>query len=146
MMVDRASLAAAVMWMIMAGKYAPDQEHRARSKAKARTRAGAAATIIMVMETASAGADKGSATGGPAGKAAGPFAFLNIFSILLKLFSEIVLTRDEKACNIIQVVSERNAASDGEQLPGCSGRASAAGFAGSRGFEKHFKKVLDKNR
>ena len=33
-------------------------------------------------------------------------------------FSEIVLTRDEKACNIIQVVSERNTASDGEQLPG----------------------------
>ena len=70
---------------------------------------------------------------------------MNAGSKDMKLFSEIVLTSEEKACNIIQVVSERNAASDGEQLPGCSGRASAAGFAGSRGFEKHFKKVLDKN-
>ena len=63
----------------------------------------------------------------------------------LKLFSKIVLTRDEKACNMIQVVSERNAASDGEQLPGYSGRTSNGGLLREQGFEKHFKKVLDKN-
>ena len=50
-----------------------------------------------------------------------------------------------KACNIIQVVSERNAASDGEQLPGYSGRTSNGGLLREQGFEKHFKKVLDKN-
>ena len=69
----------------------------------------------------------------------------HISTTLNHTFSEIVLTRDEKACNIIQVVSERNAASDGEQLPGYSGRTSNGGLLQEQGFEKHFKKVLDKN-
>ena len=70
---------------------------------------------------------------------------MNAGSKDMKLFSEIVLTSGEKACNIIQVVSERNAASDGEQLPGYSGRTSNGGLLREQGFEKHFKKVLDKN-
>ena len=70
---------------------------------------------------------------------------MNAGSKDMKLFSEIVLTSEEKACNIIQVVSERNAASDGEQLSGYSGRTSNAGLLREQGFEKHFKKVLDKN-
>jgi hypothetical protein len=70
---------------------------------------------------------------------------MNAGSKDMKLFSEIVLTSEEKACNIIQVVSERNAASDGEQLPGYSGRTSNGGLLREQGFEKHFKKVLDKN-
>ena len=70
---------------------------------------------------------------------------MNAGSKDMKLFSEIVLKRREKACNIIQVVSERNAASDGEQLPGYSGRTSNGGLLQEQGFEKHFKKVLDKN-
>jgi hypothetical protein len=71
---------------------------------------------------------------------------MNAGSKDMKLFSEIVLTSEAKACNIIQVVSERNAASDGEQLPGYSGRTSNGGLLREQGFEKHFKKVLDKNR
>ena len=70
---------------------------------------------------------------------------MNAGSKDMKLFSEIVLTSEEKACNIIQVVSERNAASDGEQLPGYSGRTSNGGLLREQGFEKHFKIVLDKN-
>ena len=70
---------------------------------------------------------------------------MNAGSKDMKLFSEIVLTSEEKACNIIQVVSERNAASDGEQLSGYSGRTSNGGLLREQGFEKHFKKVLDKN-
>ena len=69
---------------------------------------------------------------------------MNAGSKDMKLFSEIVLTSGEKACNIIQVVSERNAASDGEQLPGYSGRTSAAGFAGSRDLKNTSKKCLTK--
>ena len=36
----------------------------------------------------------------------------------LQKIEKIALTSNRKACNIIQVVSERNTASDGEQLPG----------------------------
>ena len=63
----------------------------------------------------------------------------------LQKIEKIALTSNRKACNIIQVVSERNAASDGEQLPGYSGRTSNGGLLREQGFEKHFKKVLDKN-
>ena len=70
---------------------------------------------------------------------------VEVFTSVLQFFCESILTGTKKACNIIQVVSERNAASDGEQLPGYSGRTSNGGLLREQGFEKHFKKVLDKN-
>ena len=60
------------------------------------------------------------------------------------LFSEIVLTSARKACNIIQVVSERNTASDGEAV---RERGIASLNRMNRHllrYEKHRKKMLDK--
>ena len=42
----------------------------------------------------------------------------HISTTFLQKIEKIALTSNRKACNIIQVVSERNTASDGEQLPG----------------------------
>ena len=42
----------------------------------------------------------------------------------LQKIEKIALTSNRKACNIIQVVSERNAASDGEQHLGAGDKAS----------------------
>ena len=62
----------------------------------------------------------------------------------LKTFLKIVLTIGMKACNIIQVVSERNTASDGEAV---RERGIASLNRMNRHllrYEKHRKKMLDK--
>ena len=69
---------------------------------------------------------------------------MNAGSKDMKLFSEIVLTSARKACNIIQVVSERNTASDGEAV---RERGNASLNRVARCFikdERTSKKALDK--
>ena len=69
---------------------------------------------------------------------------VRLYHISITTFLKIVLTIGMKACNIIQVVSERNTASDGEAV---RERGIASLNRMNRHllrYEKHRKKMLDK--